>query len=158
MVRALEGKIAIVVGGSRGIGRAIVERFASEGAKVLVVATNDQIGQECVESVRKSGGVASFQKGNVTKLSDMENAVKVACSRYGTVHILAQNVGIYPTNYLEDMTESDWDSVLSTNLKGTFLAVKACLPVMKQQSYGKIVVTSSITGPKTGVPGLVHYG
>jgi len=71
---------------------------------------------------------------------------------------LCQNAGVFPLVKLEDMTEEDWDYVHSTNLKGTFLAVKACLPQMKKQKYGKIIVTSSITGPRVGFPGQAHYG
>ena len=71
--------------------------------------------------------------------------------------MLCHNAGIFPSVRIEDMSEADWMHVNDVNLKGTFLTVKACLPAMKKQSYGRIVITSSITGPRTGNPGLAHY-
>jgi len=89
--------------------------------------------------------------------ADMEKMEKVAIEKFGRIDIIVQNAGIYPTSLLRDMTEQEWDDVCDTNLKGSFLAVKACLPVMEKQAYGRIVMMSSITGPKVTQPGFAHY-
>jgi 3-oxoacyl-[acyl-carrier protein] reductase len=158
MPTRLQGKTAIVTGASRGIGKGIARVFAAEGAQVLVVARGAQDGEQAVEEIRKQGGVASFFQADVSRLSDMEAMVRAAIERHGRLDILCSNAGIFPSTRIEDMTENDWDQVQAVNLKGTFLAVKACAAVMKKQNYGRIVLTSSITGPVTGYPGWSHYG
>ena len=82
---------------------------------------------------------------------------RAAVERFGRIDMLCQNAGIYPKVRIADMSEADWDRVHAINLKGTFLTVTACLPQMVQQGYGRIVITSSITGPRTGNPGLARY-
>jgi 3-oxoacyl-[acyl-carrier protein] reductase len=81
-----------------------------------------------------------------------------ALNRYGSIDVLCANAGIFPAAKLGEMTAADFDHVIGTNLKGTFLSVSACLPTMKRQNKGRIVLTSSITGPITGYPGWTHYG
>jgi len=154
----LEGKVAIVTGGGKGIGRVIAKLFATEGARVVVVSLHDETGGKTVEQIRSAGGDAIFVKADVSIRSDMERMIEKTKDTYGTVHLLSHNAGIYPLSLLKDMTEEEWDKVLDVNLKGVFLAVKACLPSMIRQNYGKIVLTSSITGPRTAFPGNVHYG
>lgn len=157
MVKRLDEKVAIVTGSGRGIGRAIARVFAAEGAKVLVVDLDEAGGGGTVDEIQKTGGVASSVKADISKKPDTEKMTRTAIERYGRIDILCQNAGIYPEVRIENMTEADWDRVHATNLRGTFLTVKACLPQMKIQKYGRIVITSSITGPKTGNPGLAHY-
>lgn len=110
------------------------------------------------EELRQAGHEVDFIRTDVTKRSDAEAMASFAVSRFGGLHILCANAGIFPSARIEDMTEADWDLVHNINLKGTFFTVQACLPHMRQQRYGKIVVTSSITGPVTGFPGWAHYG
>ena len=83
---------------------------------------------------------------------------EAAIERYGTINILCANAGIFPASKLDKMTAKEFDAVMGTNLRGTFLAVQACLPEMKARGKGRIVLTSSITGPITGYPGWAHYG
>jgi 3-oxoacyl-[acyl-carrier protein] reductase len=151
----LKNKIAIITGASKGIGKGIAEAFSAQGANLVLVG-RDQLALENV--VMNLPGKAVAFSADVTKASDMQAMVEFTLKTYGRLDILVLNAGIYPTTLLEDMTENDWDNVLNTNLKSIFLAVKASLPVMKQQHYGRIVITSSITGPKVAQPGLVHYG
>ena len=106
----------------------------------------------------KAGGKASSFAADIRDLATMEAAAAAAVDRHGGLDILCANAGIFPAAKLTDMTAEKWDEVLSTNLKGTFLSVKACLPAMKQKKKGRIVITSSITGPITGYPGWTHYG
>lgn len=154
----LAGKVAIITGAGKGIGRVVAQFFAKEGAKVVVVSLHQETGSRVCDEIRAAGGEALFIRADVTKQADMERMVEKTKESYGTVHILCHNAGIYPLHLLKDMTESQWDDVVDVNLKGVFLAVKACLPSMIDQNYGKIVITSSITGPRTAFPGNVHYG
>jgi 3-oxoacyl-[acyl-carrier protein] reductase len=154
MSKRLEGKVAIITGASKGIGKGIARVFAAEGAKLIITGRN----------ARDLENVASAIDGDVIALvadmrvaSDMEKMAALALEKFGRLDILCQNAGVYPTALIRDMTEDEWDEVCDINLKGTFLAAKACLPIMERQRYGRIVITSSITGPKVSQPGFAHY-
>ena len=154
----LNGKISIVTGAGRGIGGGIARIFASEGAKVLVVDVSEEWGMKTVNRIRQVGREASFIKADVSQEKDMEVMAHLAIERHGRIDILCHNAGIF-TNMarIEEMTVADWDKILSTNLRGTFLSVKACLPQMLKQKYGRILITSSTTGNRTAIIGLSHY-
>ena len=158
MGNRMEQKSVIVTGGSKGLGRGIAGVFAREGAKVLVVAREPDAGEQAARKIVDAGGAASFFRADVSAKDDVEAMVKAAVARHGGIDILCSNAGIFPSVRLEEMTEADWDRVNSVNLKGTFLAVKACLPELKKTTGGRILLTSSITGPITGYPGWAHYG
>ena len=100
----------------------------------------------------------SFFSADVSSWDDVEAMVETAVDRHGGVDVLCNNAGIFPSARVEEMTPEEWDTVNSVNLKGTFFAVKACLPQIKKSSQGRILLTSSITGPITGYPGWAHYG
>lgn len=157
MTGRLEGKTAIVTGGSNGIGVAIVEAFAREGARVLFTGRDSTRGKAVERKVRGAGGEAYFLKADAGSAAGARAMAKAALARFGRIDVLAHNAGIWPHVPLADMTERDWDQVIDNNLKGTFLAVKACMPAMTKQRYGRIVLTTSITGNRVGVPGLTHY-
>ena len=153
----VSNKVAIVTGSGRGIGRGIAKVLAAEGAKVVVVDINEEDGKATVKQIEGARGHALFIKTDVTNQAAVEAMVQTAAQHYGRIDILCQNVGIYPTTMIREMTEANWEKVLTTNLKSCFFVVKACLPYMEKQKYGRIVVTSSITGPRTAIPGLAHY-
>lgn len=154
----LKEKVAIVTGAGKGIGGGIARVFASEGAKVLVVDVDEQWGMKTVSRIKEAGGEASFVKADVSKKKDMELMARTALERYGRIDVLCNNAGIYKNMArIEEMTEEDWDKILTVNLKGTFLAVKACVPQMIKQKYGRILITSSTTGNRTAIIGLSHY-
>jgi 3-oxoacyl-[acyl-carrier protein] reductase len=157
MLRRLDNKAAIVTGAGRGIGTGISNVLAREGAKILVVDIVKDLAKKTAERIQSTGGVAFEFQADVTKYKDMERMALFAIEKFGRIDILCQNVGVYPSVSIEEMTEADWDKVLEVNLKSGFLSVKACLEQMKKQRYGKIVMTSSITGPRTAIPGLAHY-
>lgn len=157
MTRRMEDKVVIVTGGAKGIGRGISNVFAKEGGKVLVVVRSEDTAKKVVEEIESKGGEASYFIGDVSNEEDMNKMAQTCIDRYGKIDVLCHNAGIFPEKRLEDMTVEDWDLVNNINLKGTFLTVKACLPYMKEENYGKIVITSSITGNKVGNPGLTHY-
>lgn len=159
MFTSIEGKSVVVTGASKGIGKGIARVFARHGAKVLIVARGEGDAQACCDEINAAGGTANCISADVSKLSGAEAACAKAAELYGGVDIVCSNAGIFPSAKLEDMTEDQWDEVLDTNLKGTFNTVKAAIPHLKKASGGgRIIVTSSITGPLTGFPGWAHYG
>ena len=154
----MEQKSVIVTGGSKGLGRGIAQVFAREGAKVLVVARQQDAGEQTAKGIVDAGGTASFFRADVSNWDDVEAMAEAAVDRHGGIDILCSNAGIFPSARVEEMTQVEWDTVNSVNLKGTFFAVKACLPELKKKEEGRILLTSSITGPITGYPGWAHYG
>jgi 3-oxoacyl-[acyl-carrier protein] reductase len=155
MTTSLKGRSVVVTGGSKGIGKGIARVFAGAGAKVVIVARNlDQAAAAAKEIGHGAYGLAA----DVCKMSDMEAVAKAAADRIGGIDVLCANAGIFPQAKLEEMTGDQWDEVVTTNLKGCFHSVKACIPYLKNSDQGRVVITSSITGPVTGFPGWSHYG
>ena len=148
----LHDKVALVIGAARGIGAGIAERFAEEGARIVIADTEPEEG---ARTAARLGGV--FVTTNIAEKADAERAVKTAVENFGTLDILVQNAGIYPWTLIENIEPEEWDRVLAVNLKGTYLAARAALPVMKAQKSGRMIFTSSITGPRVTTPGHGHY-
>ena len=155
MFTSIAGRSVIVTGGSKGIGKGIARVFSRAGAKVLIAARNRA---EAERAAKEMEGEVSAIKADVTDLASMQELAKTTSERHGGIDVLCSNAGVFPSAKLEDMSAAQWDEVLDTNLKGTFLAIKACLPYMKKSDQGRVVLTSSITGPITGFPGWTHYG
>ena len=152
---SLEGRSVLVTGGSKGIGKGIARVFADAGAKVAIVSRHLDEARATAKEIDKGAiGLAA----DVCKLAELEGAAKKAAEQHGGIDVLCANAGIFPQAKLEEMTSEQWDEVLNTNLKGSFHSVKACLPYLKRSSQGRVVLTSSITGPVTGFPGWCHYG
>lgn len=158
MLGNLHNQVAVVTGGSRGIGRGIARVLARAGANVLVAGLEENECREAAEELRGLGVDAEDIAGDVTDRSFCDEMVRRATQRWGRLDILCANAGIFPQAKLEDITEADFERVMKVNVKGTFLCVQAAIPAMKKQGYGRIVLTSSITGPITGYPGWSHYG
>jgi 3-oxoacyl-[acyl-carrier protein] reductase len=154
----MKDKSVIVTGASKGIGKGIAGVFANAGCKVLMVARNGGDAEEAAAEISQGGGKATAISGDVTSLEDMLTVAAAAVERHGGIDVLCANAGIYPQTKLEDMSTDEWDQVMATNLKGNFVSIKACLPQLKNSDGGRIVLTSSITGPVTGFPGWTHYG
>jgi 3-oxoacyl-[acyl-carrier protein] reductase len=148
-------KVAIVTGGTKGIGKGIACGFADAGYAVLVVSRN---GAEADAVAAEIGGGASGFAADVSDVASSEAMAAAALERYGRIDALLANAGIFPAAKLSDMTAEDFDHVMGVNVRGTFLSVKAVLPAMKAANKGRIILTSSITGPITGYPGWSHYG
>jgi 3-oxoacyl-[acyl-carrier protein] reductase len=155
MTDSLRGRRVLVTGGSKGIGKGIARVFAGAGATVAILARHSD---QAEAAAREVGHGAFGLSGDVTSLSSMEAAMKAAEERMGGLDVLCANAGIFPPAKLEEMTSEQWDEVVDTNLKGTFHSVKAAIPYLKASDQGRIVLTSSITGPVTGYPGWTHYG
>ncbi len=158
MLTSVEGRSVVVTGSSMGIGKGIAKVFAKHGAQVLIVARGLEAAEATAEEIRSEGGSASACSADVTNSEELDAMAATAAERHGGIDILCCNAGIFPQNHLENMSSDEWDLVLGTNLKGTFLAIKSCLPKLKESSAGRIIITSSITGPITGYPGWTHYG
>jgi 3-oxoacyl-[acyl-carrier protein] reductase len=140
----LTGQVAIVTGGARGIGRAISLALAREGAVVAVVDLLD--GEETVSLLQARGGRAVFVRTNVTVRAEVEAMVERVRDQLGGLDILVNNAGTVQRVGLEDLTEDLWDRDVNTIMRGTYLCTQAVYPLMKAQSYGKIVNVSSISG------------
>lgn len=154
---SLYGKVAIVTGGSRGIGRAICLELASQGASVVFsYAGNDAAAQETLAALTELGVEARSVKGDVTDPEAVKNLVDTAVKELGGVHILVNNAGITRDGLAMTMKEEDFDAVVSTNLKGTFLCMKAVTRPMMKGRYGRIINLSSVVALR-GNPGQVNY-
>ena len=153
----LENKVALITGAGKGLGRSIAQVFAQEGAHVILVSRTESDLKKLTGTITQTGGKASYIVGDVTKPIDMDRMAATILKDHGRIDILIHNAGIYPVAPITDMTVTQWQHVIETNLNSTFYVVKACLPTMKKQKYGRIVLTSSISGPSVGWPGGAHY-
>ncbi len=152
MTGRLSNRSALVIGGARGIGAAIAQRFFEEGARVVIADTEEEAGRATAERLK-----GRFIATDISQKADAERAVNEVVTAYGGLDIIVQNAGIYPWTLIENISPEEWDRVLAVNLKGTFLAAQAALKPMKAQRYGRMVFTSSITGPRVSFPGHGHY-
>ncbi len=141
----LKGKVAIVTGGTSGIGEGIANKFKKEGAKVVVSAR------------KKVKTKHHFIKCDVTNPEDVKNLVKETIKKYKKIDILVNNAGIYPFVEFKNMTEQQWDQVIDVNLKSLYRVTHEVLPHMIKRKSGKIISTASIAGTTVGYPNLVHY-
>ena len=148
----LDGKVALVIGAARGIGRGIAERFSEEGARVVLADREEDAGRAAADAIK-----ALFVRCDISRLEDAERAVEVATRSFGQLDILVQNAGIYPWQLIEETSPDDWDRVMAVNLRSCFVAARAALTPMKARGYGRMLFTSSITGPHVSSPGHGHY-
>lgn len=154
MFEPLQGCVAIVTGGTRGIGLGIARRFARAGIQVLVVS-RAQADADAVAAAIGAG--ATGFAADVSDAQQCRAMAEVAMQRYGRIDILAANAGIFPSAPLVEMTMEQFDTVMATNVRSSFLCTQAVLPYMKMRQFGRVILTSSITGPVTGYPGWSHY-
>lgn len=152
MAGRLEGKIALVIGAARGIGRGIAERFAEEGANLVLADSETEAGRKTAHELD-----VAFIATDISKMADAEAAVAHALHKHDRLDIVVQNAGIYPWQLIEDTSPDDWDRVMAVNLRGSFNAARAALVPMKAQRSGRMLFTSSITGPHVTSPGHGHY-
>ena len=155
MSHSVKGRSVVVTGGSKGIGKGIARVFAAAGARVAILARH---GDQAEAAARELGQGIIGLVADVTSAASLEAAFAAIAKAHGGIDVLCANAGIFPQARLEDMTEAQWDEVSDTNLKGTFLSVQKALPYLKKSDQGRVVITSSITGPVTGYPGWTHYG
>lgn len=158
MLSSIKGRSVIVTGGSKGIGKGIARVFAAQGANVMIAARGEESGAAAVEELKAAGGTAEFCKCDVSDWDSVQSMMNTTVERFGGLNILCANAGVFPQTKMVDMEPSEWDQVLATNLKSAFMCVKASIPHFRKAGGGRVVLTSSITGPVTGFPGWAHYG
>lgn len=156
MGKNLEGKVALVTGGARGIGRAICEKLASEGATCAMVDIMLDVAEKTASEFRAQGHEALAVAANVAKFEEAENAVKAVVEKYGRLDILVNCAGITRDTLMLKMTEQDWDAVIAVNLKGVFNMTKAAVRPMMKNRFGRIVNISSVVG-RMGNVGQANY-
>jgi len=152
-MQALTDQVAVVTGAARGIGRGIASVLAAEGAFVVIVDVDHEL---AATTATELGGLAIA--ADVTDRSSVEAMAMRVMDELGRIDIVGANAGIYPFADLAALTEETWNSVMDLNVGGAVRTVQSCLPAMRARSYGRIVLTSSITGPVTGQVGFAHYG
>jgi 3-oxoacyl-[acyl-carrier protein] reductase len=158
MFTSIAGRAVVVTGATRGIGKGIARVFAGAGARVLIVGRDGEAAKATVTELAAGGADVSHVLADVSRREDCERMAATAAQRLGGIDVLCANAGIFPAAPLADMTDQDIEEVLGTNLKGTILSVQACLGPLTASGRGRIILTSSITGPITGFPGWAHYG
>ncbi|MDA8217949.1 MAG: SDR family NAD(P)-dependent oxidoreductase [Dehalococcoidales bacterium] len=152
----LDGRVALVTGASGGIGKAICGRLAGEGADVVCHYNKDMAGVDAAAAaVRESGRQALVVQANLAVAAEARKIVHQAVERFGRLDVLINNAGTYPRSWALELTEEEWDLVLDTNLKGTFMCSQAAAPIMKRASWGRIVNMSSIA--RKGQARGAHY-
>jgi NAD(P)-dependent dehydrogenase (short-subunit alcohol dehydrogenase family) len=152
----LKDRVAIVTGGSQGIGEAIARRFAAEGAKVAILNRDQKKAAAVIASIRQAGGEALAVQADIGRVGQIEAAVTHVVNEYGTVHILVNNAGLYLMSRLGKTTEATFDAMIDTNLKAVFFLCQSVLPVFERQGRGKIINIGSIFG-HDGYPDSAVY-
>ncbi len=159
MLTSLQDRAVIVTGGSKGIGKGIARVFARHGAHVLIAGRDTDALAAAAESLAEdAAGRIETVAADVSLVEGCRAIAETALDRFGAIDVLCANAGIFPDKPLVELTEEDVDAVLACNLKGTMFSVQACIPALQASGHGRVVLTSSITGPITGYPGWSHYG
>ena len=153
----LQSKTAVVTGAASGMGKAIAERFAAEGAKVIVADVNKQGAEEVAESITSNGGTAQAVETNVTKIEDIKNMIDTAVNVYGTLDILVNNAGIMDgMEAAGDISDEKWDLLFDINTKSVMRAIRYALPIFLEKEKGVIINTASTGGLNGGHAGAAY--
>ncbi|MEM7124275.1 MAG: 3-oxoacyl-ACP reductase FabG [Pseudomonadota bacterium] len=158
MLTSIKDRSVIVTGASKGIGKGIAKVFAAQGAKVMLAARGEADLKATADELNAAGGSCEWRMCDVADWESVQALVDGTAEAFGGLDIMCANAGIFPQTKIAEMDPSEWDHVMSVNLKSAFLCVKATIPHFEKARKGRIVLTSSITGPMTGFPGWTHYG
>src|SRR6476660_320984 len=152
-----DGRVAIITGAGRGIGRAIAERLASDGASVVVADLDDAAAAETVAAIEADGGLAVAVHVDVTRPDDVAALATAATDRFGRIDILVNNAGILRSTKAAEVSPEEWHLVVDANLTGSFLCARAAYPALRDSGHGRIVNMASMAGRATSTLGGVHY-
>src|SRR5699024_1134465 len=155
MAERFEGRVVLVTGSSRGIGKGVAQKFAEEGAKIAILDINEEALAEAEKNFKEQGFTVLAKKANVVEADEMEAAVDEVVNAFGKLDILVNNAGIIRDNMLFKMTDSDWQQVMDVHLKGSFNAARAAQKYMVKQKYGRIINISSTSA--LGNRGQANY-
>jgi NAD(P)-dependent dehydrogenase (short-subunit alcohol dehydrogenase family) len=155
--RRFDGRVAIVTGAGQGIGRAIAERFAAEGAAVTVADLNAETADAAARSIVTAGGHAIAVRTDVTDPVDAERLAAETVAQLGRIDVLVNNAGILRSTRAAEVTADEWHAVLDANLTGSFLCARAAYPALRASGRGRIVNVASMAGRATSTLGGVHY-
>jgi 3-oxoacyl-[acyl-carrier protein] reductase len=156
-VKRLDERVAVVTGAATGIGRGIARVLAAEGARVVIADVDGDAAEKTAAEIRDDGNEALAVAADVTDRAALDATAAAALERYGRIDILAANAGVYRFDAIEEITDEVWDRIIDTNVKGALYSIQAVLPAMRSRRYGRIVLTSSITGVLVVAPGVAHY-
>ena len=157
MTSDFAGRVAIVTGAGRGMGRAVASRLAAGGGKLVVNDLDADSAERAAGALQESGAEALATPGDVTLSSDVASMVSGALEHYGRIDVLINNAGVLRPTPVFDIEEEEWDMVVNGNLKSTYLCARAVLPAMREQSWGRIVNFSSTAGKSVSTVGGAHY-
>lgn len=155
MLTSLNGKSVIVTGGSKGIGRGIATVFARQGANVTITARGEEALKKAAAEIE---GNVRYEVCDVSDWASVKAMIESVAAAQDGLDVVCANAGAFPQTKMVDMDPSEWDQVMATNLRSSFLCVKGAIPHFEKAGKGRVVLTSSITGPITGFPGWAHYG
>ena len=158
MLGNLSGKVAIVTGSGQGIGESIARIFAGAGAKIVVATRSAENGQQTVDAIRDQGGEAMLVQSDVGQRQAVEDMVATTVEKWGRVDVAVHNAGVYPLVTIEELTDDVMEHTLAVNMKSAVWMTQACLPHFRSQGGGRLLFTSSVTGPRVAMPGMAHYG
>lgn len=161
MFSPLTGRRVLVTGGTRGIGKGIATAFAQAGARVVISGRDVGVGVEAALELSElvgTPGAVWFVAGDVGEAADCTRIVDEAIVELGGLDVVCANAGIFPQRALSDLTAADVDHIFNVNVRGMMLVVTAAIPALTDSGRGRVILTSSITGPMTGYPGWAHYG
>jgi 3-oxoacyl-[acyl-carrier protein] reductase len=157
-VKSLEGRVAVVTGGASGVGAGIASVFAQEGARVAVVDIDLAGAEKLAAELSGNGAEAVAIETDLVDGAAVEAMAAAVVERWGTIDILSANAGIYPSTPVEQIDDAFLDRIMDLNFKGAVHSIQACLPPMREQGYGRVVLTSSITGNFVSAEGYSVYG
>ena len=157
MFGRLDNKVAIVTGGGRGIGAGIASVFANAGAKVMVATRTASYGEEAVGEITAAGGDARLMAIDIGSTEAIEQLVAHTISVWGGIDIMCHNAASFLGGPVDDYSEEDLETVMAVNLKACFRLTKAVLPSMRERGGGRLLFTSSVTGPRVAMPGTSYY-
>lgn len=156
-MKGLDGRVAVVTGAAQGVGRGIAGVLAEEGARVALADIDLSRASRTAEEINRAGHEALAVQVDVAERGSVDEMARAVLDRWGRIDIVVANAGIYPVKPLEQMEDAEWDRVMAINVKGAVHAIQACVPAMRKHGFGRVVLTSSITGPIVGAANLSHY-